>query len=1066
MLSPWYITLLGDISATSAMTTIRRFRTAKTGELLGCLAFHMEQPIAIRREQLVDWLWPDSDRERGFGRLRVELTSLRKQLEPSGIPRNAVLVADHAAVRLNPAVCETDVVRFRRSIVNAQRAHRLDEQIAALQVAASLYTGELLQAFESSWIIGERSQLANSYTEVLVRLVELLAQQGLYDEAVQHGLRAIQHDRFHEGARAGLMRAYALSGRQAEALNQYDEIVRLLDDELAMPPSPMLRTLMVQVANQDLIGIERPMPPQEPTVPPVAVPEVALLPPVLHSSPLLLPLQFTYASRFFGREDEIEHVVGLLTQLSCRLVTLTGLGGIGKTRLAMAVVQRLANVAQRRVLIVALAERRDASELLDALLEVLRPGSTAHMRPEETLEKALAEQPTLLVLDNFEQLVSTGAPRIYTLLQRIPTLTCLVTSRRALALPGEHEVLVTPLHAPNDVTLLIHVAGLATRLLPRDDEMLRELARLPSLQLLIDRSRERVPDFALTWRNAPDLARLCLLLEGVPLAIEIVAARGRMLVPQQMVHELSQPSLLNLRDRSFEPRQQSLLMAITWSYNLLPPALQHLLVSLAVFRGGWSIAAAAAVCDEPQAHEYLSQLRSHSLIELDASPIEMRFRMLTSLQLFGNSRRDDDALERRHLNYFLGLAEQLSEGLSGADQDLALERLVLDLDNYRAALEWSLDKHGNPEAGLRLATALQVVWETHGVLREGRRWTEHALAVAHDAPEHLRARALRTAGALARPTGDYEAALKHFENSLALLNHPSALADRADVLRSMGHTRHDQSAFDTARELYEQALSLSEQAHDAQGVAVALGNLGLIAETRGQLDLADSLYTRCLASLEQLGDQRNVASTQLNLSNIARERGDYKRAEALLDACALIYGRLNDSWSLAYVELNRGTLSETYGLGSLALEYYRNAWQTCAKLGDRWAEAHARTGMGRAALLIGDEPFAATCLRDALVLRTELADSEGTVRSLESVAELALHRSNLVEAVELWAAAEALGASIGTVTPALERQARAHGLAYAARTLSADRFEQAQARGAALSVEQAIAQALVALRPI
>ena len=490
--------------------------------------------------------------------------------------------------------------------------------------------------------------------------------------------------------------------------------------------------------------------------------------------PLRLPLQFT---RFFGRDADRAHVSGLLAMPDTHLVTLTGPGGVGKTRLALETARQIAGCAGNRfpgpLCFVPLADLSDARFIPAAVADALALARAEDAEPLDQIVAALAAlPPALLVLDNFEHLVERGAPLLLSLLTRLPTLTCLVTSRCRLALPGEYECLIPPLPSPLPP-------------LPETPETPGQVAQAAGAQLFVDRAQAVRPDFQLTRGNAAAVAALCRNLEGIPLAIELVAARAMALSPAQMNERLAQHfALLTSRCGDKDGRHQPLWAALAWSYDLIPAPLQRFFAGLSVFRGGCTAEAARAVCEEPSALEFLTQLRERSLAAVEYDGVEPRFRLLETLREFADEQlaeEDRTRLRARHGVYFAALVEESRAALRGPQQAHWLKRLEADNDNLRAALDAAQGSADGAETALRLTAALVQFWAMCGSVREGRERITAALTHGADAPASLRAAALHGACFLAYRQGDYAATQVYSEAALRLWD---TLDDTVSTLNS------------------------------------------------------------------------------------------------------------------------------------------------------------------------------------------------------------------------------------------------------------------------------------------
>ncbi len=553
-----------------------------------------------------------------------------------------------------------------------------------------------------------------------------------------------------------------------------------------------------------------------------------------------LPLQPT---PFLGRETEVARVVERLQDPGVRLLTLTGPGGMGKTRLALQAAAEVVEAFPDGVWFVPLAPLSDPALVPSAIASALGVREEGGRSLSEALGDFLREKRLLLVLDNFEQVI-TAAPPVAELIAVAPGLTVLVTSRAPLRLQSEREHPVPPL-------------GLPRRKPP---PTLEQLGQYEAVRLFISRAQAVKPDFAITNQSAPAVAELCWRLDGLPLAIELAAARVRVLSPQTMLRRLEQRlPLLTGGARDAPARQQTLRGAIAWSYDLLEPDEQKLFRRLSIFAGGWTLEAAEAVAGSPGSGELgldvlegLERLVQHSLVRQEEGlGGECRYQMLETIREYGvdelASAGEAQEAHQRHAAFFLKLTETAEPAMMiGRIADRWSELLEIEQANLQAALGWT-GAH-EPETALRLAGALVWFWWHRGILREGRDWLEQALHAAPGAPAAQRAKALDGAGMLAWSTG---------------------LLDEAETL-------------------YERALATAIAAGDAQWTAHAVQGMAVIVEHQGDQDRAHELYERALDLARNLGDQRWLAIVLYNTANQANGMGDDTRVETLLNEGVVI----------------------------------------------------------------------------------------------------------------------------------------------------------------------------------
>jgi predicted ATPase/DNA-binding SARP family transcriptional activator len=758
-----------------------------------------------------------------------------------------------------------------------------------------------------------------------------------------------------------------------------------------------------------------------------------------------LPMQFT---RFFGRESELTRLETLLTLPETRLVTLTGPGGSGKTRLALEAARRLLETFSGAVWFVALADIADARRIPDAFVEALHLSREDRSAPMEQVVKALESHPSLLVLDNFEQLVEEGACLVRMLLEQIPLLTCLVTSRQRLELTGELELPISPLPAPPS-------GGTP------------EQVRLyESVQLFVDRAQAVKPDFQVTASNADAIARLCVGLEGLPLALELAAARAQVLTPAQMLAHLERRfDFLVSRRRDATERHKTLRAAIDWSYRLLPPHLQRCFTQLSVFRGGWSLEAAEAVCEEPLALDYLTQLRECSLIVAEDEGPQMRFRMLEMLREYAGQRLHEweevATIRARHSATFLTLAEQAKAQLSGPERSLALARVARDQDNLRTALSWYQAREDGIEEGLRLATLLTPFWHTHGHWQEGRDWLEGLLsrAGALECTE-VRAVALGRAGFMAFYQGDYEAARMHFEAALAVCRHLGNRPRIIQALSDLGLAQSYQGDHAGARATYEESVALSRELEDPHSLALSLGNFATAARRGGDCALARVLHKESLVLRREFGTQEQIALALNNLGMVALDQKDFAGALAHLEESLEIRRELGDPWRIAIVLDSLGHLAQNQGDYPLACARFGESLALYRELGEKSNIALTLTSLAGAVRAQDDYDHARALLVESLTLRNELGSKPGIAASLESLASLAVMEGQYRRAARLIGAAEALRASSGSSLDPEERAEYECMLATAQAALDEATFAAARTVGKAMPLAEAIEFAL------
>jgi predicted ATPase/DNA-binding SARP family transcriptional activator len=1147
MAVPWRIELLGGLRVQHGARSITHFPKQKAGALLAYLAYyaHHSHP----RDALVDVLWPEVDPEAGRNSLRNVLHALRHLLEPAGTAAGDLVIARRGTIGLDPAAFSTDVVDWHAALQAARQAGSLSERALRLIRAVDLYRGELLPGFYEDWILTQRPLLAEEHLGVLHQLVSLLEHAGDRERALEYARRAVSADPLREEAQYDLMRLYAAAGRPSAALRQYHELERLLREELGESPSAATRALAdelrcdartVVVARRGRVGrspLALESPPSSPTertasfaggdpheavasVEPLpstgsgpaggggasrraatapgagpragadrsARPSAATAAPFTVVEAPALPPQLT---RFFGREDEIAWVVEALRG-GTRLVTLTGPGGSGKTRLAIAAAGRLAEAFGGAVGFVSLADvvppaspKADEGSLrrriLDAVADTLGLGRSLHVDPLEQVVEALRARPWLLVLDNVEHLVAEAAPLVRALLERVAMLTVLVTSRQRLGIDGEQEFALLPLPTPR-----------------RSDPPGR-LLEYASVQLFVDRARAVRPEFQMTEANAAAVAQLCDRLEGLPLALELAAARAQVLSPTQMLDHLERRfDFLVSRRRDAAARHRTLRAALDGSYQLLSPELRQFFARLSVFRGGWTLEAAEQVCagDGPpsapplasprlrsapapcagvgqrsavegrgMALDALEQLRECSLIVAEEQGEELRYGLLETLREYAAEQlapEDEAAVRRRHALFFLSLAEQMDVPRPGARSRTAVERLEREHLNLRAALAWSLADESNAELGLRLICRFRLLWHKH--VTEGREWLATAVTRVRQTSPALRAEAFQLAGKLAGLQNDLTAAGAALKESLALWRAAGDRAGIADVLIDLAFWARGREEFDTAKALLEESVALRRELDDRPGVGWALENLAWTVRERGETALAHTLLQESLAIGRECGSPEIVAYTLHGLGWLSALQGDLAGARSLLEESleaarevARQSGEVSSPSALRRLwrELD---LDDARLLLEQSLAFSRI-------LGHQWMALHQLGALGHVAREQGDYERCAAYYRESLALRREGGDRFTIVQSLEDFAGLAGRQAQHERAIRLLGAADALCQGLGQRLPVAVPDEYERTIRRARGALEESAFAAAWEAGRAMPLDEAIAYALAFAPP-
>jgi predicted ATPase/DNA-binding SARP family transcriptional activator len=780
----------------------------------------------VPAERLVDDLWPDEPPETARHALQVYVSTLRKELGAERIR------GESGGYVLALGEDEVDAERFERLAGEGARLlERGDAGAAldALQQALALWRGPALPDVGRS-LATERARLDSARLAALEDRIEADLELGRHDELVAELEALVRDEPLRERPRRQLMLALYRSGRQADALAAYHDARRTFVEELGLEPGAQLRELEAAILRQE----------PSLTVEPAEVRARRRLP--APATPLI------------GRRREVEEVAALLRD-GVRLVTLTGPGGTGKTRLAIQTAHELAAAFRDGAVFVGLAPLRDP-ELVPAEI-----ASALDVEDARGLADYLRDRAELLVLDNFEQ-VDEAAPALGPLLEAAPGLKLLVTSRHALRLYGEHEYAVPPLVL--------------------DEE---------AVPLFVERARATGRPF----QPSDETRELCARLDCLPLAIELVAARVRELTPAEMLATI--PHRLELAaegPRDVPVRQQTLRATIGWSYDLLDERERTVFARLAVFAGGCVRTAAEQICGARP--EELSSLAAKSLLNERNGRIEMLETIREyALELFDAS-PDAEPVRREHAAFYLEGAELAEPALRAGDAARELERLEREHDNLRAALSWAHER-GGAALELRLAASLARFWWMRGHLREGRAMLERALARGEDQPTGLRVTAYRGAAAIAMGQGEHDDALDHAERAVALCREAGDAVNLARSLNGLGNIAVARGDHDRARAVFDESIALARASGDERVLATLLSNAGNLALNEGEYERATSLARESLVLAEKLGQREGVAIGRLNIG-VARILGGHVREalpplrESIEEAAAMGYAEV------------------------------------------------------------------------------------------------------------------------------------------------------------------------------
>jgi predicted ATPase/DNA-binding SARP family transcriptional activator/Tfp pilus assembly protein PilF len=965
------IALLGPFQVRLGEQLISHFESVKVRALLAYLAAEAGHPHD--RSVLSGLLWPDWPGEAAQKNLRHSLYSLRKLLGDQDAAQPYLLI-DHQTIQLNrEADVGVDVKEFE-AVINEQRSTvnftdgigDIRSTISNLQSAISLYRGPFLDGFDlgdspafEEWLLARREHYNQQMLQALSRLADVYLEQGQPEQAESFAYRQIDLEPWSEKAHQQLMRALSLKGARVQALAQYESLKKALQRELKVEPSKETLQLYQQIRDGGL-GVQKEAGIEVGTL--AEKPPEAVKP--LHN----LPAQLT---SFIGREKEIDAVKGLLQ--GARLVTLTGPGGTGKTRLALQTAAGLLDQFADGVWLAELAPLVDPALVPAIVARALGLRELAGLQIIILLQEYLEHRQVLLILDNCEHVIEACARLAETLLQACPKLTLLASSREALGIPGEVCFRVPPLTLPD-----------AHQMPPFE-----VLGQYEAIRLFIERAAMASLGFTLTPDNAPAILQVCQRLDGIPLAIELAAARVKLLQVAEIAQHLDDRfRLLTGGSRAALPRYQTLRASIDWSYELLSPSERSLLQRLSVFTGGWVLEGAEAVgCGDDLAScdvlELLGQLVDKSLVNPGfGSGSETRYRMLETIRQYAHEKLVEagqaEAVRYRHLQYYLELAEKLGEKIRGPDQAHILERLEAELDNLRLALAWSLDGRGrpgwDPEPGLRLAAALWWFWHCRGRQDEGIHWLELLLAGEMEeradrplTPERTRcrARALYVAAWSTELIMEITKSRKFSEESCELYR---SLGANGRVGYAYGTLfKIDRRAFPIESiRLMDECQAIFQEAGDRSGLAECFMVRGDIAAIHKEYQKATVLWEELLALRKEIGDLDGAAGSLFFLGSLACLQGKLEHGRALFDESLALFIELRNNSIQGTLYINLGEIDLLEGNYARAATNVREALSIGHRQGDVPLIQDGLLSLGMLALLQGNTQEAAERFEESL----------------------------------------------------------------------------------------------------
>jgi predicted ATPase/DNA-binding SARP family transcriptional activator/tetratricopeptide (TPR) repeat protein len=1003
----------------------------------------------VSAERLAEDLWAGQPPAQCMATLRVYISRLRRALGGG----SAAVATAAPGYRITLGESELDADRFARLVATAREdlaKGRPEAAASGLREALALWRGPALSdVADFAFAQADVARLEEARLAAVEDRVEADLACGRHASLVSELDGLVAAHPLRERLCGQRMLALYRCGRQADALQGYQDVRGRLDDELGIEPNPVLQRMQQAILRQQPELDWRPAEGQAGAEEPAEDPREArgaddrARP--ARAVPGWLPAETT---SFIGRESELATISELLG-LS-RLLTLTGPSGSGKTRLAI----RAAALGSGRhpdgVWLVELAPVTGAHLVTAVVASALGLRDEPDRPLADTIAAHLRDSQALLIIDNCEHVLDAAADLISVLLRHCPRLQILATSQSRLNVTGEAAWPVPPLTVP----------------LPAEEDPLA-LAGAESVRLLCDRAGLARPGFSLDAGNAAAVREICRRLDGIPLALELAAARLNALTPRQLEARLDDRfRLLSGGSRTGLPRHRTLQAAIEWSHDLLSEAEQVAFRRLAVFAGGGTLEAAEIVLPDGKLpadaiFEAVTALVDRSLLTTEERCGSMRYGMLESVHQFARGQLaragELEDLSRRHLGWLAGYAGQAD--LDGPDQGAWLDLFETEVENVRAGLEWGLAQPDS-EPALTLAGSLAPFWMVRGHAGLGRRWLDSALAAAGpQASPRLRAIALDGAGQLAYVQSDHQAQLGYQQESLAIWRSLGDDVSTASCLGDLGAAAHIRGEYPAAQAMYAEALDLARRAGASNVMARCLSGLGRLALHTDNQEQATAYYTESMARFREAGDLRRATLILGNLGVVAFNEGDFDLAASRLEEHLANARRLGDRKLIGGALTNLGTVWHNTGDAGRAEQAHAEALALAEQVGDRRLACVALTNLGLVGVARKDYPAARSCFARSLELAQAVGERRSIAESLEELAGVDAAAGLMERAAVLFGASQGVREAIGSpiLGPDLARFEKAVGEVRLA--LGETRFTEAERRGRAMSEAEAVALA-------
>lgn len=1061
------LSLLGSVQITLNEQPIAGFDYDKVRALLLFLVMDADQPH--RRETVAELLWPDQPDQIGRDNLRQALATLRRHIRDHEakppfllITRETLQFNRDSAYRLD---AETFVMLLKANAAH-QHAHAdtCAECIQRLEEAAELYRGAFAQDLAlpnndefTDWLTAQRETFQERALNALHKVAAYHESRAAYDLAQRCAWRQIELEPWREEAYQQLMRLLARAGQRTAALSQYERCCRILEEQLGVEPSAETKALYEQIRDGEV--------------------KVATQYAIVAASGRRSNVP-TPPTSFVGRQKELKQVLEYLAYPASRLVSIVGLGGIGKTRLAIEAARQAESMFEH-VCYVSLASLENPALIASEIASALQFATTNHDDFTAQLVNYLRDKKLLLVIDNLEQF--TGKVEVLSkIVATAPSVKLLLTSRERLNLSGEW---VLPLK------------GLPTTADASDQGVIDS-----AVDLFIQRAQMVLPDFFVASQQVlPDILRICQLVDGMPLGIELAATWMQMLTCREIADSIeSNLGFLTATTTDTPQRHQSLRVVFDYSWQLLSSEQQRVLRTLAVFRGGFQADAALEVSGATL--PTLLALVSKSMLTRDSAGRYQIHELLRqyALEKLRDSGETDQTLAR-HLQFFVNLAEGADAQIRGGQQIPLLERLEAENDNLRTALDFSLNSQAT-EGGLRLAASLWFFWHERNYFREGLQWLQVLIAAVPDATPVVRAKALFAAGWLAQSNRDLPQAALYSRESYEVAEQVGDSLSIAYPLSTLAWLTYFVGDYQQATSLGEKSLALFREVNESWGIVHTLNILGYIAESQADYARAEQLQREGINVARAAGDVDSLGWSTYLLARVLAERAQYQEAILLCHQCVEIYRELGNRWGRgavlytlgeATMELNDLTPAAAYleesialgreaadfwfisgPLGCLGLLSYRRgdlerAEALCRESLAYFQQFKDKRGMAYVSNTLGGICFqraqyeeATRHYKEGLSLRREASIRRGAEVAFDGLAALAVVSGDSERAAALIGAAEAVREALNVIMPGAEVAQYALRVESLRHQLTETVFRDAVSWGQSLSFDEAISYAI------